>query len=134
MAFISNEKRKSLIKETHSKYGFKKFLLLVEIVGLIAFIVTLFVCEHYDIKLFKGDDAKVQELTNYGIGMLVYAVILAVLGVVSCVLIFTMKSPKTITKQNRILEGSAISGQKIHRIKNTPNQIVKSRTTLKKKK
>ncbi len=134
MAFISDKKRKSLIHRTNRGYGFRKFLLFIDILGLIGFIVSIFVCGFYGLQLYEGEDPAVLTLTPLGWGMLAYAIIISLLSIASFILIFTIRSPKTVTKENRVLQSSALAGQKIHRIKNTPNEIVKARTTLKKKK
>lgn len=123
MAFISNEKREGLIRKINQSYGVKKAIVLIEIVALIAFIVLTFIslykCNtgHDNWAWFKqaSDDENTYVLTGLGIDMMVYAVLLGILGIISVVLVFTLKSPKTVKKDMKTLESSALSGKRIKR-------------------
>lgn len=135
MAFISDKDRTSLIKKINRSYAFKKFLLLVEILALICFIIVSFVSW---MNVANGNAGwswftPEKTLTTLGIGMAVYAAIIGVLGIVSVILIFTIKSPKGVIKQNKTLEASALSGKKIKNSE-TAGDVMRARTTIKKKK
>lgn len=116
MAFITNEKREGLIKNVNQSYAWKKALVLLEIIFLIAFIVMAFISwnkayDDPDWAWIGGDD----KLTNLGIGMLVAGCIVCALGVVTVVVVFTLRSPKSIKKDIKTLESSALSGKKINK-------------------
>lgn len=128
MAFITNEKRESLIKRINASYTVKKLLMLIEIVLLITFIVLTFVSLYKTEKdpeslwrWFDGD-----KLTGLGIGMLVYAIVIALLGGTSLVLIFTIRSPKSIKNDVKTLESSALSGKRIKKDE-TAGDVMRSR-------
>lgn len=116
MAFISNKKREGLIKNVNQSYGWKKALVLLEIILLIAFIVVAFVSWY---KANGNPESKWawigadDKLTSLGIGMLAAACIVCALGVATVVLVFTLRSPKSIKKDIKTLESSALSGKKI---------------------
>lgn len=136
MAFISNKERATLIKKTNKSYAFKKFLLLIDIVALVAFVVMTFVSWYMGVRekqegwdWFKADGG----LTTLGIGMLIFAIAVVALGVVSVVLVFTIKSPKNTIKMNKTLESSALSGKKVYK-GTKATEVMRSRTTMKKKK
>lgn len=136
MAFISNKERATLIKKTNKSYAFKKFLLLIDIIALVVFVVMTFVSWYMGIKKgeagwdwFKTDGG----LTSLGIGMLIFAIAVVALGIVSVVLVFTIKSPKNTIKMNKTLESSALSGQKVYK-GTKATEVMRSRTTMKKKK
>jgi len=108
MAFITEKKRESLIKKVNKSYGFRKFLMIIEMALLIGFIVVAFLS-------FTGKAPawyETNKLTNFGIGMLVWAVIMTVLGLITLILILTLKSPKQVTAQVSHLESSARGGRK----------------------
>ena len=116
MAFISNEKREGLIKNVNQSYTWRKILVLVEIVLLIAFIVLVFLSwekAHDDPNSAWAWINNDNKLTTLGISMLIAACVITVLAVVTVVLIFTLRSPKSIKKDIKTLEGSALSGQRI---------------------
>ena len=135
MAFIKETERRSLIKKINQSYGLKKFLLLIEIIALIGFIIVTFLSE---MKIKQGETNwawfdESDKLTTLGIGMLVYAAIIAVLGIISVILVFTIKSPKNVIKTNKKLESSALSGKRVYKTQ-TAGEVMRSRTTMKKKK
>ncbi|XQP55070.1 MAG: hypothetical protein ACOQNV_02965 [Mycoplasmoidaceae bacterium] len=132
MAFIKNTERQSLIKKINKSYAFKKFLLLIEILALIGFIVVTFISWLQGWEWFSKDGDKIT-LTNLGVGMLAYAIIIAILGIVSVILVFTIKSPKNVIKTNKKLESSALSGKRVYKSQ-TAGDVMRSRTTMKKKK
>lgn len=135
MAFIKNTERQSLIKKINQSYALKKILLLIEIIALIGFIVVTFLSEMYVKEgnnkwaWFTDDD----KLTSVGIGMLVYAIVIAILGITSVVLVFTIRSPKDVIKTNKKLESSALSGKRVYKTQ-TAGEVMRSRTTMKTKK
>lgn len=134
MAFITNEKRESLISKVNQSYAVKKLIVLVEILALITFIVLTFVSlynsnkngtwQWFQESLQEGKD--VYSLTALGIGMTIYAVLLGILGIVSVVLVFTIKSPKTVKKEIKTLESSALSGKRIKKSE-TAGDIMRER-------
>ena len=65
--------------------------------------------------------------------MLVFAILIVALGVVCVVLVFTIKSPKNTIKLNKTLESSALSGKRVYKTQ-TAGEVMRSRTTMKKKK
>ncbi|XQP55952.1 MAG: hypothetical protein ACOQNY_00960 [Mycoplasmoidaceae bacterium] len=127
MAFITNEKREGLIKRINESYTVKKLLMSLEIVLLIAFIVLTFISIYETDRgvegwnWFEGD-----KLTGLGIGMLIYAIVIALLGGTSLVLIFTIRSPKSIKDDVKKLESSALSGKKIKKDE-TAGDVMRSR-------
>lgn len=135
MAFIKDTERANLIKQTNKSYAVKKLLLLVDIVGLVAFVIMVFLSWFMGTK--QGQDGWAwfdgEKLTTLGIGMLVFAIIIAVLGIVCVVLVFTIKSPKNTIKLNKKLESSALSGKRVYKSQ-TAGEVMRSRTTMKKKK
>lgn len=135
MAFIKETERKSLIKKINQSYGLKKFLLLIDIVALVAFVVMTFVSWYIGSKQgqqgwdwFNSDGS----LTGLGLGMLIFAIIIVVLGIISVILVFTIRSPKNTIKMNKKLESSALSGKRVYKSQ-TAGEVMRSRTTLKKK-
>ncbi|MBQ0045444.1 MAG: hypothetical protein KBS35_00955 [Mycoplasma sp.] len=121
MAFITNEKRQSLIKKINQSYGLKKALVLIEIVALIAFIIVTFLSLYKDWQWFEGD-----KLTTLGIGMMVAAAIIVVLGLISVILVFTLRSPKSVKKDMKTLESSALSGKRVYKTQ-TAGDVMRSR-------
>ncbi len=123
MAFISNVKREGLIKQVNQSYMIRKAVVLIEILALITFIVLTFISLYNSNKngTWEWFEKTIEEekdtysLTGLGIGMTVYAVLLGLLGIVSVVLVFSLKSPKTVKKEIKTLEGSALSGKRIKR-------------------
>jgi len=109
MAFITEKKRESLIKKINKSYGFRKFLMVIEMLALFAFIVVVFLQGTGTIKQAYMADNK---LTGFGIGMLVWAIIMAILGLITMILILTLKSPKTVMKEVSHLESSARGGRR----------------------
>lgn len=134
MAFIKDSERASLIKQTNKSYAVKKLLLLVDIVALVAFVVMVFVSWFLGTKGQEGYEwFDGEKLTTLGIGMLVFAIIIVALGIVCVVLVFTIKSPKNTIKLNKKLESSALSGKRVYKSQ-TAGEVMRSRTTMKKKK
>ena len=117
MAFISNEKRENLIKNVNESYAWRKVLVLFEIILLIGFIVVSFISWY---KAANGDAAwkwinEDKKLTTLGIGMLAAGCVIAVFAIATVVLVFTLRSPKSIKKDIKTLESSALSGKRIKR-------------------
>lgn len=136
MAFIKNQERKSLIRKINQSYTLRKIVILLEIILLIGFIVISFVSWRNRGEspnspwAWFTDDKK---LTTLGICMAALAAIIGFFGVISIILIFTIKSPKQVINVNKKLESSALSGKKISK-KHNAIKVMKSRTTIKEKK
>lgn len=137
MAFIKNTERESLIKKVNKSYGFRKFLITAEIILLIGFIVMTFVSGYFWGK--QGQewavwyDQTTNKLQPLGIGMLVWACVIVVFGLVALILTWTLKSPKDVKKEINKLETSALSGKKVKRSQ-TATDVIKTRTTVKENK
>lgn len=133
MAFITNKKRQSLIKRINESYGLKKALVLIEIIALAAYIVVTFLSMYYGKDNPNWEWIDNGELTTLGIGMVVAAAIIVVLGIISVILIFTIRSPKSIKKDIKTLESSALSGKKVSK-NQTASEIMRARRTPEDKK
>lgn len=141
MAFIKQTEREKLIKKTEQNYGLRKFLITAEIILLIGFIVVTFLSFFFsrqggeEAKIwewFQEDDGKITGLTPMGIGMLIWAIIVAGLGIASLILTWTLRSPKTIKKTINKLNSSALSGKRTKGKRAV--DVARSRTTIQKKK
>lgn len=140
MAFIRDIERKKLIRKTEQNYGLRKFLITGEITLLLGFIVMTFI-SFYKVRQdgqesiwqwFTYDDGqKIKGLTEMGIGMLVWAIVIVVFGIVSLVLTWLLKSPKTIKETISKLNSSALSGKRTKGKRAV--DVAKSRTTISKK-
>ncbi len=129
MAFIKQTEREHLIKNVNRSYAIKKLLLLIDILALIAFVVMVFVSAYLAEKDTSWEWFDIHgKLTNLGIGMLIFAIAVVVLGVISLVLVLTIRSPKAIKKDIKKLESSALSGVKIKKGQ-TAGEIMKERRT-----
>ena len=143
MAFIKNTEREGLIKKINKSYGFRKFLITIEIFLLVGFIVMTFLSLYFTRKAgteetvwswFDTDDTgKITGLTGMGIGMLVWAIVAAILALVSLILTWTLKSPKDTKAKMNKLESSALSGKRVKKSE-IATEVTRSRSTLKEKK
>ena len=138
MAFIANKTRESLIKRINKSYKFRKFLISIEIILLIGFIVMAFLSTYYqrqnpDTKTWSWFNSDTKKLTDMGWLMLAWAAVIAILGIIALILTWTLKSPSDVKKDINKLESSALSGKRIKR-NETVSEIYKSRTESKKKK
>lgn len=123
MAFISNEKREDLIKKVNKGYGFRKFILLLDIILLTGFMIVAFLSWYW-----QGDWAWAKDgaLTPFGQGMLGVAAFIVVLGLVSVILLFTIKSPRSVKEEIKTLESSPLAGKKIHKDE-TAGEVMRAR-------
>lgn len=143
MAFIKNTEREGLIKKINKSYGFRKFLITIEIFLLVGFIVMTFLSFYFTQKggagadiweWFKRDaDDKITGLAPMGIGMLVWAIVAAILALVSLILTWTLKSPKDTKAKMNKLESSALSGKRVKKSE-IATEVTRSRSTIKEKK
>lgn len=124
MAFIKEKERNKQVKKINQKYGFRKFLVLVEILGLIAFIVVVILNSLGYLKdgtpLPYVKDGK---LLPFGWIMTAAASVLIILGVISVVFIFTFQDPYKVKGRIAKLESSAISGKKINKEESASKQV-----------
>lgn len=124
MAFIKEKDREKQIKKINKKYGFRKFLLLVEIIGLVAFFAVYVLNElGY---LNGGTPFKYlvdKQLTPFGWAMFISAAILIILGIVSVVFIFTFEDPYKVKNRVSKLQSSAIGGKKINKSESHSKQV-----------
>lgn len=81
----------------------------------------------------EGEPAKITGLTPMGIGMLVWAIVAAILALVSLILTWTLKSPKDTKAKMNKLESSALSGKRVKKSE-IATEVTRSRSTIKEKK
>ena len=133
MAYISKEERRDLTKAVHKTYGWRKFLIFLNIVMLIAFIILTFISFYKANKdpeswwnFFKqsesGDDWSVKGLSTWGIIMLVVAIVMVIMSVTIVVLTFQMRSPRAITEKVLKLESAPLGGKRVG--KKVPRGII----------
>lgn len=138
MAFIKQSERERLVKKTEQNYGLRKFIITAEIILLIGFIVMTFLSimksnpdEPENVwNWFKYNGGKPEALAPMGIGMLVWAIVIAVFGITSLILTWTLRSPKAIKKTINKLNSSALSGKKTKGKRAV--DVTRSRTTIEK--
>ena len=120
MAYMSKEERRDLTKDVHKTYGWRKFLIFIDVVLLIAFIVLIFVGTYlsdkghsqWDIWKEGGEQWTVNGLSTFGIIMLIVAIILVLMSVTIIVLTFSMRSPRKVTEQVLKLEAAPLTGRR----------------------
>ena len=158
MAYLASKKRESLIRKVNKSYAFRKILITVAVLALIAFIAVTIVSFFQWVKTgvdlanegidpkklierqcsdcpmswlhvseISGDDAKIT-LSNFGIGMVIWAGLLVLMGILSVVLTFSAKSPSAVTEEVVQLASSPVAGRKL---KAHPDigEVVKERLT-----
>lgn len=158
MAYLASNERESLIRKINKSYAFRKVLITVAVLALIAFIAVTIVSFFQWVKTgvnladegidgkelvrrqcddcamswlrvaeVKGEDTKIT-LSNFGIGMVVWAGLLVLMGILSIILTFTAKSPSTVTEEVVQLASSPVAGRKV---KAHPDigEVVKERLT-----
>lgn len=140
MAYMSKQERQDKTEDIHQTYALRKFLIFLDIVLLIGFIVLTFVStylskEHPEWSFWKGDDEwqHIQDLSVFGIIMLIYAIVIALLSIWVVVLTFGMHSPKKTTQTVLELEATPIAGKKKAESKSA-SQINEERLEVKKTK
>jgi hypothetical protein len=119
MAFISNKERAKVSSKLYRGAGFRKFFILVSLICgvlctlmvLLGLLVALGKVDSYNFSLIHTVNGKLQ-LTTYGIVVTVVAGIALVGGIISFILLLTMRSPKSITKDVYKLTSSALPGKK----------------------
>jgi len=124
MAFIKQKEREKQVKKINQKYGFRKFLILAEILLIILWFVVLlcFELKVGDMKNWHiiGTDNK---LTKFGWMVVVGAFIIVALGVICIVFVFTFADPYKTKNRIAKLQSSAISGKKINKEESVSKQI-----------
>lgn len=158
MAYLASKERESLIRRVNKSYAFRKILITVAVVALIAFIAVTIVsffqwvktgvdlandnidakelvrrqCDEcgmswLHVSELHGDDTKIT-LSNFGIGMVIWAGLLILMGIWSIVLTFSAKSPSAVTEEVVQLASSPVAGRKL---KAHPDigEVVKERLT-----
>lgn len=124
MAYLTKRERNDLTKDVHRTYALRKIIIVLDVILLIGFIVMIFVGSYLsEVKLdtnwslWKPETdvpyKHIQDLSPFGIGMLVWAIILVLLSVTAIVLTFTMHSPSKVTKQVLELESAPLNNKKI---------------------
>ncbi len=139
MPFIKKTEREKDVKTTEQTYGLRKLIISGEIILLIGFIVMTFLSimksnpedEANIWNWFKYNiEGKPEALAPMGIGMLVWAIVVAVFGITSLILTWTLKSPKATKKTINKLNSSALSGKRTKGKRAV--DVTRSRTTIEK--
>lgn len=121
MAFISNKERAKVSSKLYRGAGFRKFFILVSLIcGVLCTVLVLLgllvslgkVIDNTDISLVELNHDGNWELTTYGIVVAVITCIALVGGVISVILLLTMRSPKSVTKDVYKLTSSALPGKR----------------------
>ncbi|XQP55860.1 MAG: hypothetical protein ACOQNY_00470 [Mycoplasmoidaceae bacterium] len=142
MAYMSKQERQDKTEDIHQTYALRKFLIFLDIILLIGFIVLTFVSTYLsdvvgltEWSFWKGDDQwkHIQDLSVFGIIMLIYAIVIALLSIWVIVLTFGMHSPKKTTQTVLELEATPIAGRKKAESKSA-SQINEERLEVKKTK
>lgn len=159
MAYLASKERESLIKKINKSYGFRKVLISLTVLALIAFIavtvVSFFQWVKTGIEVANNTDIPREEiiihqcadcsmswlhvsevsgnnatitLSNFGIGMVIWAGVIVLMGILSVILTFTVKSPSKITEEVVELASTPVAGKKL---KAHPDigEVVKERLT-----
>jgi hypothetical protein len=121
MAFISNKERQKTSARLYRGAGFRKFFILISLICcvLCALLVLLGllvdlgkVKDAGAISLIEHNDSGNISLTTYGIICAVITCVALVGGVISVILLFTMRSPRSVTRDVYRLTSSAIPGKR----------------------
>lgn len=138
MAYISNKERGLLIKKTSNSYAFKKFLVILELLLLIGFVVVTFLSIYFTsihtknsdedhvihgwTWSFISPDSKIK-FTAFGWVMLSVGMLTIFLGIISIFVVFSIKSPYVITKSIDKLDSSPVPGTKGKVSKSSSSQL-----------
>lgn len=123
MAYLTKRERNDLSKDVHRTYAWRKILIVLDVILLAGFIVMIFLGSYFSLtddnwSLWKESAVPfrhVKDLTPFGIGMLVWAIILVLLSASVIILTFSMHSPNKVTKQVLELESAPLNNKKIDR-------------------
>lgn len=160
MAYLAGNKRESLIRKINKSYTFRKILISLTVLALIAFIAVTIVsffewvktgvqladeglsgstlvqrqCSDCAMswlhvsKIDSGSGKATITLSNFGIGMVIWAGIIVLMGILSVILTFNTKSPSTVTEEVVQLASTPVAGRKL---KAHPDigEVVKERLT-----
>lgn len=124
MAYLTKRERNDLTKDVHRTYALRKIIIVLDVILLIGFIVMIFVGSYLsEVKLdtnwslWKPETdvpyKHIKDLSPFGIGMLVWAIVLVLLSITAIVLTFSMHSPNKVTKQVLELESAPLNNKKI---------------------
>ncbi|MDR3257892.1 MAG: hypothetical protein LBT17_03775 [Mycoplasmataceae bacterium] len=123
MGFISNKEREKTSRKLYKGYGFKKWIIFFTlIIGVIcAIYIFIGIAAQAQWPGFEnlpnwafvapGKDGKL-ELTIYGVVATVLVCVEMLFGFISAILLLTISSPKTVTKNVNKLISSAIPGRR----------------------
>ena len=116
MAYISNKERDALVKKTFNSYTFRKLIIIFEVALLFSYIVLTFLSFYFTTKNNDSSWEWIKEkdglFTSLGWGMFFVGLVVICLGIVSIVLVFTIKSPDKIRKVINKLDSSPLPGKK----------------------
>lgn len=120
MGFISNKERAKTSAKLYRGSGFRKFFILITLICCVACALLVLlgllvdlgrIKDAGNISLIKHDDDGKISLTAYGIACAVITCFALVGGLISVILLFTMRSPRSVTKDVYKLTSSALPGK-----------------------
>jgi len=125
MAFIKQKDREKQVKKINQKYGFRKFLVLIDLVLAIVLVVLIFLNAYGLLADNHEPLAGYNEngLTWWGWLVITWINVVIILGIIAIIFIFTFEDPNKTKARIAKLQSSAISGKKINKKESVSKQV-----------